>query len=208
MHVPEIFKESDIQLMHSMIQTNPLGTWITSLRSQLEVNHIPFVLDSSVGPYGVLKGHINKMNKLNDCSIEDSVVVFHGASTYITPAWYAAKKAHGRVVPTYNYCVVHAYGRPVFIEDKDWLLEHLKELTHQHEVDRPEPWLVEDAPIEYIDKMMDAIIGVEINVSIMEGVNKSSQNKNRLDKQQIIQGLTSDGDASAISMASLIAKHT
>jgi transcriptional regulator len=133
-----------------------------------------------------------------------SVVVFQGAESYITPSWYPSKHAHGKAVPTWNYAVVHASGLPVAIEDKDWLLDHLNQLTNLHEADQVLPWKVSDAPPDYIERMIGAIVGIEIPISKLVGKWKISQNRPEQDKLGIVAGLLAKEDQRSKEMAALV----
>ena len=122
MHVPKQYAETDTAVLHALIDTAPLGAWVTIVDGELEANHIPFLLDTAEGELGVITGHVAKANSVWRTFSQDtaSVVIFQGPQTYITPSWYPSKAATGKVVPTWNYAVVHAYGRPRAIQDPDW----------------------------------------------------------------------------------------
>lgn len=210
MFTPKIFKETDLDVLHGLITSHPLGTWITTKDDVLDVNHIPFVLDSAHGEYGVLRGHINRTNPVckSLTTAKESIVVFQGAQSYISPSWYPSKEEHGKAVPTWNYVVVHAHGIPRVVDDKDWLYEHLNNLTDQHESKRDYSWKVSDAPEEFTAKMIRAIVGIEIPVSDLFGTWKTSQNKTTKDKEGVIKGLGSSENALAREMKSLVSQHT
>lgn len=210
MHTPKLFKETDLNVLHGLISSHPLATWITSIDDDLNVNHIPFVLDTTDGGYGVLRGHVNIENPVWKSlpTSKESIVVFQGAETYITPSWYPSKQEHGKVVPTWNYVVVHALGTPHAISDKDWLLEHLSVLTNQQESKQAKPWKVSDAPDDFIMKMLNGIVGIEIPISNLIGTWKASQNKQQSDKMGVIQGLNSSENSQSIQMASYVSQHT
>src|SRR5262245_60073347 len=133
-----------------------------------------------------------------------SVVIFQGAESYITPSWYPSKHAHGKAVPTWNYAVVHAHGLPVVIEDKAWLLSHVNQLTDLHEADQALPWKVSDAPPDYIDRLISAIVGIEIPISKLAGKWKVSQNRSESDKLGVAAGLLARGNPQSNEMAALI----
>lgn len=210
MHIPKLFKETDLDTLIGLIEAKPLGTWITSSNDELDVNHIPFVIDRSQGEYGVLKGHVNKANPVWELlpTHKPSVICFQGVDTYITPSWYASKQEHGKVVPTWNYFVVHAHGVANAIHDKDWLLEHLNELTDQNEAKEALPWKIADAPSAYIDKMVNGIVGIEIQISDLLGTYKASQNKQQADKLGVLDGLNSRSTDEALQMAGYVSQHT
>lgn len=141
MYVPEHHEETDISVLHSLIKSHPLATWVTQGDRELLANHIPFFLDASRGDFGTLVGHVAKANRVwqSFSTTVISVAVFQGAETYITPSWYPSKHAHGKAVPTWNYAVVHAHGLPRAIEDREWLLPHLNQITDVHEADQALP---------------------------------------------------------------------
>jgi len=204
MYVPKIFAETDTDVLHSMIRSHPLGTWIAPTDDELVVNHIPFVLENAYGAHGVLRGHINRANPIRKSlsTTKNSIVVFQGAETYITPSWYPSKQEHGKVVPTWNYVVVHVHGIPRVIDDRVWLLEHLNALTNEQESTRTQPWKVADAPEDFINRMVKGIVGIEIEICKIVGMWKTSQNKQQPDKSGVVAGLSSSKDSKSIEMAS------
>jgi transcriptional regulator len=209
MYVPKHFEEHDLTVLHSLIRVHPLGTWVTPAGGSLLVNHIPFLVDSGRGEYGTLVGHVARANPVwHSCSKAiASVVIFQGPQTYITPSWYPSKHAHGKAVPTWNYAVVHVHGVPRTIEDANWLLKHVTDLSDVHESERAVPWSVSDAPRDFIDTMLKAIVGVEIPISTLVGKWKTSQNRPLPDKLGTIAGLYERGDANATQMAALVQRH-
>jgi transcriptional regulator len=210
MITPNVFKETDLDVLHGLIRSHPLGTWVTSEDDVLDVNHIPFVLDAAHGEYGVLRGHVNIANPVwrSLPTAKESIVVFQGADSYISPSWYPSKQEHGKVVPTWNYIVLHAHGIPRAITDEEWLFEHLNALTNQHESKRDQPWKVSDAPEEFTSKMVKAIVGIEIPISNLLGTWKASQNKQQPDKEGVVSGLNSTEDARSGEMGSYVSQHT
>lgn len=206
MYIPKHHEESDLAVLHSLIVAHPLGTWATQGADELVVNHIPFVLDASRAENGTLMGHVARANKVWQAFSRTvpSIVVFQGAESYISPSWYPSKHAHGKVVPTWNYVVVHAHGLPVVIDDKTWLLNHLNRLTELHEADQPLPWSVSDAPADYIERLLDSIVGIEIPISKLIGKWKVSQNRSESDKRGVVAGLCARSDSQGNEMAELI----
>ncbi len=209
MHVPKQFAETDIAVLHALIGAAPLGAWVTMAEGELEVNHIPFLLDSERGQSGVLTGHVAKANPIWKSFTQDiaSVVIFQGPQTYITPSWYPSKAAHGKVVPTWNYAVVHAYGRPHAIQDSDWLLQHVNQQVDLREKDQALPWKVSDAPADFVDRLVNAIVGIEIPIERLLGKWKVSQNRAEPDKLGTIAGLLNRNDENARAMAELVKAH-
>jgi transcriptional regulator len=206
MYIPRHHEETNLTVLHSLIVAHPLGTWATSGVDELIVNHVPFVLDASRADNGTLMGHIARANPVWNAFSRTipSVVVFQGAESYISPSWYPSKRAHGKAVPTWNYAVVHAHGIPVVIDDKTWLLNHLNRLTEVHEADQTLPWSLSDAPADYIERMLEAIVGIEIPISKLIGKWKVSQNRSESDKLGVIAGLRAKSDSRAVEMAELI----
>jgi transcriptional regulator len=209
MYTPEHFDERDVTVLHALIRSHPLGAWVTHASEGLVVNHIPFLVDSMRGEYGTLIGHVARANPIWKSLTEERacVVIFQGPQTYITPSWYASKQVHGKVVPTWNYAVVHAHGLPCAIDDRAWLLKHVTELSDLHESERAVPWSVSDAPPEFIDSMLKAIVGIEIPISTLVGKWKTSQNRPLPDKLGTIAGLHERGDATSKQMAALVQRH-
>ena len=209
MYIPNFNEEKDISVLHSLIKAHPLGVWATMSRGEIVVNHIPFVLHDTRGEFGTLVGHVARANPIwQDCSADlDSVIVFQGDQAYITPSWYPSKHQHGKAVPTWNYAVVHAHGNPKVIEDSEWLLEHVNELTDIHESQQSLPWKVSDAPEEFIGRLIGAIVGIEIPVSKLSGKWKLGQNRPGPDKLGTVAGLMSRDNSQSHGLAQLINKH-
>lgn len=210
MYVPKHHEETDISVLHALIQAHPLGAWVTYGNGELIANHIPFVLDPTRGEHGTLMGHVARANRVwqSFSSTVHSVIMFQGAETYITPSWYPSKHVHGKAVPTWNYAVVHAHGLPQVIEDHEWLLAHLNQLTDKHEAEQALPWKVSDAPEDFTDRLLQLIVGIEIPVSKLLGKWKVSQNRPEPDKLGVIAGLLTRDDAQATEMASLVNQHS
>ena len=210
MSMSALFNEADKSILHAIIKSHPLGVWVSHVKGELMVNHIPFILDSTQGEYGVLKAHVARANPVWKSLLDNNqqaVVIFNGANAYITPSWYPSKQVHAKVVPTWNYIAAHAHGIPRVIEDKQWLLDHLNTLTDEQEMQEPEPWEVTDAPVDYIELMSRGIVGIELPISRLEGKCKVSQNKAKDDKEGVIAGLQSRGDHRSQEMASFVARY-
>ena len=206
MYVPKHFEENDVSVLHALIKAHPLGAWVTQGDRELLANHIPFLLDPARGEHGTLIGHVARLNQVwrSFSTTSDSIVIFQGAEAYITPSWYPSKPAHGKVVPTWNYAVVHAHGLPRIIEDRDWLLEHVIQLTAAHEGAEAIPWKVSDAPADFIEGLTAAIVGVEIPLTRLVGKWKVSQNRTEADRIGVAAGLQARGGESDCSMAGLV----
>jgi transcriptional regulator len=210
MYIPSHFEEPDLGVLHALMQSHPLGAWVTTTDEGLLVNHIPFLLDPSRGPFGTLYGHVARANPVWSAFSRqtESVVIFQGPQGYITPSWYPSKQAHGKVVPTWNYAVVHAHGMPRVIDDADWLLRHVTAATERHEATHGSTWKVSDAPADYIDGMLKAIVGIEIPVARLFGKWKTSQNRPQADQLGVIAGLMERGDTGSQAMAAMVDRHT
>jgi len=210
MYVPQHFEETDRAVLHALIQAHPLGTWVTpGDDGALIANHVPFLVDAERGEHGTLVAHVARANPVwrSFSRSSDSIVVFQGAHAYVSPSWYPGKQAHGKVVPTWNYAVVHAHGRPQAIDDRDWLLRLVSRLTDTNEAAQARPWKVADAPSDYIDQMLKAIVGIEIPIARLEGKWKLSQNRPEVDRLGVAAGLAARDDAMAAAVAALMRKQ-
>ncbi|HEY6457138.1 MAG TPA: FMN-binding negative transcriptional regulator [Steroidobacteraceae bacterium] len=208
MYVPKQHEELDVAVLQALIRAHPLGAWVTLDHGGLVANHIPFLMDANRGDCGTLIGHVARANDAwkHLSATAESMVIFQGAESYITPSWYPSKHAHGKAVPTWNYAVVHAYGVPVAIEEREWLLAHVNQLTDIHEAGQALPWKVSDAPMEYVDKMLQGIVGIEIPIKRLVGKWKTSQNRSDSDRLGVTAGLMSRSEESGRVMASLVSQ--
>ena len=196
MYVPASFRENRLEVMHGLIEAHPLGTLVTCGQSGLMASPVPFLLDAATGEHGVLRTHMARANPhwKDLATTAECLVIFQGADAYVTPAWYPSKADTHKVVPTWNYAAVHIRGRPVVMDDADWLERQLTELTRRQEGRRLAPWALTDAPAEFIAAQKKAIIGVEIAIVQIEGKWKMSQNKEAADRRGVIQGLRDEDD--------------
>ena len=210
MYLPKIHEEADLSILHALIKSHPLGAWVTQAQGELLANHIPFLLDSTRGEFGTLVCHVARANPVwqSFSSTSNSIVIFQGAEGYISPSWYPSKHEHGKAVPTWNYAVVHAHGVPRVVDDREWLLQQLAELTDKHEADQALPWQVSDAPRDYVERMLDAIVGIEIPIAKLVGKWKVSQNRPEPDKVGVVAGLMSREDAESKEMAAMVKRHS
>ena len=206
MYLPAHFEESRVDVLHELIHAHPLGALVTLTAGGIDANHIPFEIDPAPAPFGTLRGHVARANPLWREFLREveALVIFQGAGTYISPAWYPTKQETGRVVPTWNYAVVHAYGPLRVIDDKAWLRDFVTQLTNRHEAGRQAPWHVTDAPADYIDKQLGAIIGLEIPIARLVGKWKMSQNRPSQDRAGVVDGLLREGDPSVAPIADLV----
>lgn len=203
MYVPAIHSEHDPAVLRALIEAHPLGAWVTFGDGELIANHIPFVLDTTRGEHGTLMAHVARANRVwqSMSTTVESVVMFRGSDAYITPSWYPSKHAHGKAVPTWNYAVVHAHGLPRVVDDREALLHHVTRLTESQEGRQALPWKVSDAPADYIDRLLDFIVGIEVPVTRLVGKWKTSQNRPAHDQLGVIAGLTLQGDDASTDMA-------
>jgi transcriptional regulator len=206
MYTPAYHAFNDIEKMRAHIAAHSLGAWVCHAHGQLIANHIPFVLDAKHGSHGRLLAHVSRANSVWRELIggAPSVVMFMGPSAYITPSWYPGKRQHGKVVPTWNYVTVHAHGMARAMEDTCWILDVLNRLTDTQESQRTEPWKVSDAPSAYIDKMLRAVVGIEITIDRVEGRLKVSQDEDEQDRRGTVEALQHSTDASTQVLASLV----
>jgi len=189
-YIPEHFSETDLATLQQAIEDAPLGTLVLVGPAGLTANHVPFQLDSGHGPYGTLRCHVARANDVwKYADGAEGLVIFEGASAYISPSLYESKREHGKVVPTYNYVAVHAHGRVVVHEDHKWLRALVGHLTHRFEARRSEPWKMGDAPQDYLEEMLTKIVGLEIEITRLEGKWKMSQNRSGADRRGVVDGL-------------------
>lgn len=193
---------------HALIEAHPLGAWVAPGDVGLLANHVPFLLDRSRGQFGTLLGHVSRANAVwrQLPASGQSLVIFQGPQAYITPGWYPGKQEHGKVVPTWNYVVAHARGVARAIHDEAWLRDLLARLTAINERARPMPWAMADAPADFIDKLLRAVVGIEIPIDALVGKLKASQDEELQDRWGTVEGLTAEGTESALAMASLVRK--
>ena len=191
MYNPSHFQEKDLGTLHDLITRHPLAALVTLASDGINASHIPLLHDLSTGPLGTLRGHVAKANpQWRDLApAVRALAIFTGPQHYISPSWYPAKAEHGKVVPTWNYVVVHAHGPMRVIEDREWLRNNVRELTAAQEASFDNPWRIEDAPAGYIDGLLSAIVGIEMTVEKLEGKWKASQNRAAADRLGVVTGL-------------------
>jgi transcriptional regulator len=211
MYTPAHFAESRPAVLHALIADHPLGALVTLGAAGLDANHVPFEFDpapTGAAPFGTLRAHVARANPLwrDHAPDREVLVIFQGPQTYITPSWYAASKpAHGKVVPTWNYCVVHAHGPLRVVDDPAWLHAQIGRLVARHEGARPAPWHVTDAPADFIAQQVAAIVGIEIPVTRLAGKWKVSQNRPAADRLGVAAGLAGEPVPHGAAMARLVA---
>ena len=200
MYLPTAFEEQRPEALHALMQAHPLGILVTHGPDGLDANHIPFELDTAVGPHGLLRAHVARANPVWQQAADTEVlVVFRAADGYISPNWYPSKPEHHRHVPTWNYAVVHAHGVLRVRDDERFLRGLVARLTREHEArsQQQEPWKMGDAPTDYIDGLLKAIVGLEIEVSRLVGKYKLGQNREERDRLGAAAGLEGLGNVEA-----------
>jgi transcriptional regulator len=208
MYQPPHFREDRLEVQHALIRAQPLGLLVTAGPGGLQANDIPFLVDTGGSPHGTLRAHLARGNPQwrELAAADECLVAFQGSQTYISPSLYPTKREHGKVVPTWNYITVHAWGRPRVIEDVGWLRRQVEDLTGQNERPRAAPWLVSDAPESYLASQFKGIVGVEIPIARIEGKWKVSQNRPAVDRAGVAAGLRGGGGDADI-MAALVAER-
>jgi transcriptional regulator len=206
MYIPKFNEETRTPVLHQLIRSQPLASLVTFGKSGLFASHLPMILDELVSPLGLLKCHVSRANaQWKDFSPEvQALAIFSGAQHYISPNWYEEKQATGKVVPTWNYVVVHAYGYLKVMDDADWLRAHVESLTKIHEAASPAPWAVSDAPADYVASMIKGIVGLELKIDRLGGKWKVSQNRSESDRRGVVEGLDALGTADAEAMSLLV----
>jgi transcriptional regulator len=208
MYVPPHFAEDRLPVLQDFMRQHALATLVTLNAGGLVASHLPLLVDEEPAPNGRLIGHLARANgQWRDIDAgTDALAIFHGPQAYISPAWYPTKAETGKVVPTWNYAAVHAYGALRIIEDAAWLRELVGRLTNRHEAGHANPWKVEDAPEEFIQAQLKGIVGIELTVQRLEGKWKLSQNRPEKDRIGTERGLRETGDANAAVMAAMMAE--
>ncbi len=206
MYLPTHFQHENLANLIELIQQYPLATVvITDSDGALEVNHLPLEYDAQAGEFGVLRGHIAKTNPMFDL-LNESVevyVIFQASDAYISPNWYEGKQEHHRVVPTWNYRVVHVKGTIRKVADEKYLRGILARLTRQHEASQPVPWKMGDAPNDFIEEQLEKIIAIEIDIQSIIGKFKVSQNRSLEDTTRVAKALADNN----VGMAEAIQKY-
>ena len=205
MYVPPAFRLDDLPALHATIRAARLCNLVTATSAALLATPLPLLLAPDEGPFGTLHGHLARANphwKLPPTG--EAMALFMGPDAYVSPSWYATKQEHGKVVPTWNYVAVHAYGPVEFFEDADRLLDLVTRLTELHEQPRAEPWAVADAPAPFIRAQLGGIVGLRLPITRLEGKRKMSQNRGAADRAGVAAGLAGSDRASDRAAAALI----
>jgi transcriptional regulator len=209
MYIPRPNQEDRVPVIHKLMEEQPFASLITMGTSGLFASHIPMVLQQDGTPFGQLRGHIARANqqwKEFSPSIK-ALAIFSGPQHYITPTWYPEKRLTAKVVPTWNYVVVHAYGHLKAIEDSEWLMAHLESLVTIHEANLPVPWKIGDAPANYIASQIKGIVGLEMVIERLEGKWKVSQNRSEQDRVGVAEGLAELNTEESLAMKALVEKR-
>lgn len=209
MYLPAHFEETRSEITAALIHAHPFATLVTLSAQGITANHIPMLYDPKPAPFGTLRGHVARANPVwrEASGADNALAIFQGPHGYISPSWYPSKLGAGKAVPTWNYAVVHASGPLTFFEDRKRLRALVEALTDQHEAGRPHAWHVSDAPADYVEQMLSAIVGVEMPVVRLSGKWKISQNRSAADRAGVVAGLAAEGEfntAHATAMADLI----
>lgn len=199
MYLPPHFAQHDPAALHALMCEHPLATLVSHGEHGLTADHVPLEFDAMAGVHGTLFGHVARANPLWRVAAGAPVLaVFSGAQAYVSPSWYPSKAATHKVVPTWNYTVVHAHGVLEVVEDAPWLRALVGRLTSHHEAPRSAPWAVDDAPADYVQQMLRAIVGIRIPVTRLVGKWKVSQNRSEADRQGVAEGLGADPMAALV----------
>jgi transcriptional regulator len=197
MYVPALFAETDAATLFALLREHPLGALVTHTARGLDANHLPFLVDENRGAKGTLVAHVARANPLwREAAAGDEVlVVFRGANGYVSPNWYPSKHETHRHVPTWNYEAVHVHGRIRIIDDETYGRGVVARLTREHESRLPEPWRMGDAPADYLAEELAHIVGIEVEITRLEGKRKLSQNRTPADFEGAVQGVDGSGNA-------------
>lgn len=206
MYRPAHFDESRTAELHGFIEQHPLAVIVAATAKGILANHVPLMLEQGAGGLGTLQGHIARANEMwqEAPAGAEVLAIFQGPSQYISPNWYPSKREHGRVVPTWNYAVVHGRGSITWHHDKAWLRDLVTRLTERHERTQASPWRVGDAPEAFIQQMLGAIVGFEIPLTSLNGKWKLSQNRSPAERAGVVEALAAMPDAASREMAALV----
>jgi transcriptional regulator len=205
MYVPPAFKDDDLDSIRATIRAARLANLVTATADGPIATPLPLFLAESEGERGVLYGHVARANpQWRSAPIGEALAIFMGPEAYVTPSWYATKQETGKVVPTWNYIAVHAYGPVEFFEEPERLLQVVTRLTSIHETPRAEPWAVSDAPSDFVAAQLRGIVGLRIPVTRFEGKRKMSQNRPEADRLRVAAGLAASDNSQDREVAPLI----
>lgn len=204
MYTPPKFKENDPGTIRAVIRGAGLATLVTATTDGIQATPLPLLFDEGEGPHGVLLGHVSKANRQWLAPMGDGLAMFSGPDAYVTPSWYSTKEETGKVVPTWNYVAVHAYGPVEFFDEEGRVRDVVSRLTSLHESGRAEPWSVADAPKAYIRSQLKGIVGVKLTITRLEGKRKMGQDESAEDRMGAARGLAASDKATDRAVAPLI----
>ena len=206
MYLPKHFEERDPKRLRRFIQRYPLGSLVTATESGLDANHIPFLFTDTGSAAGTLHGHIARANPLwrEAVGVATALVIVRGPDSFISPSWDPSKRENARAVPTWNYAVVLVHGVLRVVDDPAWVRSHVEALTREHEGRRDPPWAVTDAPADYVEKMVAAVVGIEISITQLVGKWKVSQNRSISDRVGVVETLEREAVPSGTAIADLM----
>jgi transcriptional regulator len=209
MYNPAQFKVEDVGEAHALIRAHPFAILVTQGADGLFATHLPTVLKAdAASPLGRIECHLARPNPHWKAFAPEAeaLLIFQGPEAYIRPGWYASKAEHGKVVPTWNYAVVHAYGRLETVHDQAWLVGHVDDLSRQQEGPYTEPWATSDAPDSYLAVMARGIVGLKLAITRLEAKLKMSQNREDRDRAGVLAGLAERGERRDAEVAALVSK--
>jgi transcriptional regulator len=204
MYVPPVFAETNVETLHQLIDDHGFASLVSVTPDGIVATHVPVMLDRSRGAQGTLVAHMARANP-HGRSLDgaDVLAIFLGPHGYISPSWYAQHPA----VPTWNYAAVHAYGRARLINDGARLDAIVKQLVAQYEAGRPQPWSADDLPPDYVTGMLRGIVGLDIEITRLEGKLKLSQNRNAVDRRNVIAALAASTSPEDRALSEYMAQH-
>jgi transcriptional regulator len=207
MYVPAPFREDRVAVLHEAIRKYGFGTLVTLGEAGLEASHLPLLLEPDPQPLGTVLGHLARANAQWERFTPgtEALAIFLGPNTYITPSWYPTKQQSGKVVPTWNYLAIHAYGTLSVYDDPGELRAHVSTMTDTHEAPRSAPWALSDAPERFVDQMLRAIVGFKLRITRLEGKWKMSQNRPAEDVSGVLEGLTREPGEAHEAVAEIVA---
>lgn len=205
MYIPAAFRETDLPFIHETMRAAGLANLVTSVAGDLRCTPLPLFLAADEGEMGTLYGHVAKANpQWRETPAAEALTIFMGPDAYVTPSWYEGKSRDGKVVPTWNYVAVHAYGPVEFFDDAERLLDVVTRLTDLHEASRPRPWAVGDAPPDFVQAQLRGIVGLRLPITRIDAKRKMSQNRSGTDRATVKTELSASGCARERQAAALI----
>jgi transcriptional regulator len=185
-YLPKSFAVADRDEVLALVRWTSFGHLVVHDGTALSSTPVPFVVDDELG---AVRFHLARLNPVWQAAPCDALLIVAGRDGYVSPGWYPSKAEHGKVVPTWNYEVVHLHGRVTVHDDPAWTGRQIRELTDRHEADQAEPWSVDDAPDDYVGQLQRAIVGVEMTVSRIDAKRKASQNRDDDDQRAVVDRL-------------------